>query len=164
MAITTTHQNSVEKQKKLALLCGGSLKKLKVQNELFLNSEAEGNIDVAQRVDTSKDQSTSDLKGTLNTLQKSMEELHLPERPSQVICESSCVISSTACSCEWEQRSQSSKYGSICSPVAWIGASAAAMHLVKIVEIERGQMGGHRTDRPVSENRACISGHNAINT
>ncbi|XP_076140321.1 uncharacterized protein LOC143123086 isoform X1 [Alosa pseudoharengus] len=74
MAITTTHQNSVEKQKELALLCGGSLKMLKVQNEVFLNSEAEGNIDVGQRVDSSEDQSTSDPKEPLN-----MEELHLSD-------------------------------------------------------------------------------------
>lgn len=77
MAITTTHKNSVDKQKELALLCGGSVKMLKVQNEVFLNSEAEGNIDVGQRVDTSEDQSTSDPNGPLNTIGKSMEELHL---------------------------------------------------------------------------------------
>ena len=50
---------------------------LKVQNEVSLNSEVEGNIDGGQRVDTSEDQSTSDPKGPLNTVRESMEELHL---------------------------------------------------------------------------------------
>nr|XP_055035500.1 uncharacterized protein LOC129423273 [Misgurnus anguillicaudatus] len=77
MAITTTHKHSIEKQKELALLCGGSLKMLKVQTEVFLNSKAEGNIDVGQRVVTTEDQSTSDPKGPLNTVHKSMEELPL---------------------------------------------------------------------------------------
>ena len=74
MAITTTHHNSIEKQKELALLCGGSLKMLKVQNEDFLNSEAEGNF-VGQRVDTSEDQRTSDPKGPLNPVGEHMDEL-----------------------------------------------------------------------------------------
>ncbi|XP_073727192.1 uncharacterized protein [Misgurnus anguillicaudatus] len=77
MGITTTHKNSEEKQKELALLCGDSIKMLKVQNEVFLNSEAEGNIDVGQRVVTTEDQSTRDPKGPLNTVHKSMEELPL---------------------------------------------------------------------------------------
>lgn len=77
MALTTTHKCYVEKQKELALLCAGSLNMLKVQNEVSLNSEVEGNIDGGQRVDTSEDQSTSDPKGPLNTVRESMEELHL---------------------------------------------------------------------------------------
>lgn len=77
MAITTTHQNSVEKQKELSLLCEEPVKMLKFQNEIFLNSESEWNIDVGQRVDPSEDQSTSDPKDPLNTVWKSMEELQL---------------------------------------------------------------------------------------
>ncbi|CAB1432141.1 unnamed protein product [Pleuronectes platessa] len=49
----------------------------KVQNEVFLNSEVEENIDVGQRVDTSEDHSTSDPKGPPNTVRESMEEIHL---------------------------------------------------------------------------------------
>ncbi|XP_046880473.1 uncharacterized protein LOC124470549 isoform X2 [Hypomesus transpacificus] len=92
MALTTTHKCYVEKQKELALLCAGSLNMLKVQNEVSLNSEVEGNIDGGQRVDTSEDQSTSDPKGPLNTVRESMEELHLSDEMAQSINDSEIAM------------------------------------------------------------------------